>query len=76
MNFTPHTHPPDESVKEVNKFRVHLLEAILTTEAKPVQVLSSALQSTPDAVKANIGNIATVQRYIRKQRQLLLPPMS
>lgn len=71
--FVDHNHEADEALVSVTKLRATLKQQARETKCRPNQLLAQGLESASDEVRANIGQLDTCRRDLRRQRRGALP---
>ncbi|CAN8017265.1 unnamed protein product [Ixodes persulcatus] len=69
-----HTHANDASATETTKLRVQLKRKATDTSEPPSRLLAEALTETSEQVRANVGDLETIRRDLRRQRSKVRPP--
>ena len=72
-SFVDHNHEPDEALVSVTKLRATLKQQARETKSRPNQLLAQGLECASDEVRANIGQLDTCRRDLRRQRRGTLP---
>ncbi|CAN8017147.1 unnamed protein product [Ixodes persulcatus] len=68
-----HNHANDASTTETTKLRSQLKRKATTTSEPPSRLLAEALTATSEQVRANVGDLETVRRDLRRQRSKVRP---
>jgi len=68
-----HNHAADRTGVEVTKLRATMKAQAKQSTSRPHQILTQSLVQTTDDVRANVGNLETCKRDLRRQRRGCLP---
>ncbi|CAN7977512.1 unnamed protein product [Ixodes persulcatus] len=68
-----HTHANDASATETTKLRGQLKRKATDTSEPPSRLLAEALTETSEQVRANVGDLETIRRDLRRQRSKVRP---
>jgi len=67
--FNEHTHPPSDTVCEVNRIKSRIRDLSYITQNPPQQILGEALQGISEDASVNLPAIDHMRRTIRHQRR-------